>query len=268
MFYLIALEWKKWNKNIAFRVLMAFYLILLPAILLTGKRIEHLPPPIGTNEVFYIFPTVWTYLGYVGNWLSFFFLGFLSVLIITTEYSNRTLRQNIINGISRKAFFLSKLYFVLTISLFATIYFTFCVLVIGYFNTDVVFFNKVFQHASYIPRYFLMCSSYMIFGLFLGFLIKRTGIALFLYLSYIMFIEMILRWGVHANLIRHKSMHFYPMNATEDLIPIPFTDQAQHFLREYGFEMFLTSNEAIITTLAYTLLFIATTYLIIRRSDL
>ena len=46
MFYLITLEWKKWNKNIAFRVLMAFYIILLPAILLTAKRIEHFPPPI------------------------------------------------------------------------------------------------------------------------------------------------------------------------------------------------------------------------------
>ena len=40
-----------------------------------------------------------------------------------------------------------------------------------------------------------MCFGYMSLVLMLGFLVvKRTGIALFLYLAYIMFIELILRW--------------------------------------------------------------------------
>ena len=268
MRYLIGLEWKKWNKNLGFRLLLLSYIVFLPSLLLTGKRLDQLPTEIGTNEVFFIFPTVWQYLGYVGNWLTFFFFGFLAVLIVTTEYNNKTLRQNIINGISRERFFLGKVYFVLLISLGATLYYCLCALLIGYFNTDVIVMSKVFQNADYILRYFLMCASYMIFALFLGFLIKRTGIALFSYLAYVMFLELILRWGVHRNIVKHKSMHFYPMNATEDLVPLPFTEQTSRFLDEFGFELFLTPMEAIITTLVYIGLFLLITFRIVKKADL
>lgn len=266
--HLLQLEWQKWSKNLAFRILTLFYVIALPSLLLLGKRIDQLPPPIGTNEVFFMFPTVWEYLGYVGNWLSFFFLGFLSVLIITTEYSYKTLRQNIINGMTRAAFFKGKLYFVAVIALFATLYYSLCALMIGYFNTDIIITAKVFQNWSYIPRYFLMCMGYMVFGLFLGFLIKRTGIALFVYLAYIMFVELILRWGVHANISKHKSMHFYPMNAVEDLIPIPYTQQAQQFMGQFGFNFFLTPTEAVVTTLVYLSIFLWIAWWVVKRADL
>ena len=266
--HLLRLEWQKWNKNIVFRVLMIFYIVSLPSLLLLGKRIKELPPPIGTTEVLFMFPTVWEYLGYIGNWLTFFFMGFFAVLMITLEYSNRTLRQNIINGLTRVAFYKAKIYFVLAISLLATLYYAACALVIGYFNTDIVTTAKVFQNWAYIPRYFLMCSGYMIFGVFLGFLIKRTGITLFIYMSYIMFIELILRWGVHANISRHKSMHYYPMNGLEDLVPIPYTQQAEQFLSEFGFDLFLSPTEAVITSLFYLTIFLMVGYQFIRRADL
>lgn len=268
MLNLIALEWKKWSKHLGFRLLILFYVLLLPSILLLGKQIEELPPPLGTNEVFFIFPTVWEYQGYIGNWLCFFFLGFLSVLIITTEYSNRTLRQNIITGLSRKAFFLGKIYFILAICLGATLYYVLCVSLIGFFNTEVIYVSKVFQNIDYVWRYFLMCFGYMTIGFFLGLLIKRTGIALFLYLSYVMFLEAILRYGVHMKLFQHKSMHFYPMNAVEDLIPIPFTNQADFFLKQNGFELFLQPTEAILTTVVYIGLFLFLAYRFIMRADL
>ena len=102
---------------------MIFYIVSLPSLLLLGKRIKELPPPIGTTEVLFIFPTVWEYLGYVGNWLTFFFMGFFAVLMITLEYSNRTLRQNIINGFTRVEFYKAKIYFVLAISFLATLYY-------------------------------------------------------------------------------------------------------------------------------------------------
>ena len=107
----------------------------------------------------------------------------------------------------------------------------------------------------------------MIFGVFLGFLIKRTGITLFIYMSYIMFIELILRWGVHANISRHKSMHFYPMNAFEDLVPIPYTRQAEQFLSEFGFDLFLAPTEAVLTSLIYLAIFLLIDKLSIHKAS-
>lgn len=268
MIYLLQLEWIKLNKLLSVRIFISFYFVLLPSILLTGKRIEELPPPLMTNEVFFIFPTVWEYLGYVGNWLCFFFFGFLSVIVITTEYSYRTMRQNIITGLSREQYFLGKVYFIVAMSLLATAYYALCAFLIGYFSTSSIYWHKVWQNADYIPRYFLMCLGYMSLGLMLGFLVKRTGIALFLYLAYVMFIELILRWGIHLQLIKHRSMNFYPMNAVEDLIPLPFTQMADQFLSQYGFRLFLSPLEASITTIVYSSIFIGLAYLAVRRSDL
>jgi len=268
MWYLLELEWKKWNKQLVFRILLGGYLLLLPSLLLVGKKLPDLPPPIGTTDVLFIFPTVWEYLGYVGNWLSFFFLGFLAVVLITTEHSNKTFRQNIIDGLKRRDFVLAKICFVGLIALLATAYYVLCALIIGAFNTDIVIVQKVFQNWMYIPRYFLMVSGYMYFGLFIGFLLKRTGLSLFLYLSYIMMLEPLLRWGVHQNISRHRSMHFYPMNAVEDLLPVPYTDVADEFLQKFGFSLFLQPWEAIIAVLGYTALFLFLVFRIVRKSDL
>ncbi len=268
MLYLLRLEWKKLNKQIAFRLFVIFYVLMLPSILLTAKRLGDLPPPLMTNEVFFIFPTVWEYLGYIGNWLCFFFFGFMAIISVTTEYSYRTMRQNIITGMSRRQYFLGKLYWILAVSLFAALYYALCGFVIGFFSTETIYWHKVWQNADYIPRYFLMCFGYMSFGLFLGLLIRKTGLALFLYISYIMFLELVLRWGVHLQLFEHRSMHFYPMNATEDLVPIPMLDMADEFISKYGFSIYLQPGEAAVATLVYSSLLLYLAYRRVVYSDL
>ncbi|TXB66541.1 hypothetical protein [Phaeodactylibacter luteus] len=268
MLHLLQLEWKKFNSHTAFRLFILFYLLLLPSTLLVGLRFDELPPPLYSNDVFFMFPTVWEYLGYIGNWLCFFFFGFLSIIIVTNEYSYKTLRQNIITGMSRKSFFLGKLYFILAISLAATLYYALCGFLIGYLNTEAIYWHKVMQNADYIPRYFLMCMGYMSFGLFLGFMIRRTGLALFVYLTYVMFLELILRWGVHMQIIAHRSMHFYPMNAVEDLVSVPFLEMADEFISKYGFSIYLQPGEAAITVLVYSSLFLYLAYRRVAYSDL
>ena len=268
MFHLIQLEWKKFSKSLAFRLLITAYTILLPAILLAGKRLKDLPPPINSNEVFYIFPTVWQYLGYIGNWLTFFFLGFLSVLLVTMEYNYKTLRQNIITGLNRNQYYWSKIQFIFVISLFATLYYFLCGMTIGLINTEAIYFNKVFQYSDYFGRYMLMCFGYMSIGMLIGVLIKRTGIALFVYLSYFLFLEPVLRYGVHFYLTRHKSMLYYPANAVGDLIPPPFSELAREFTEEFGFEFFLSPTLAVTISSMYLLLILGIAYRKIIRSDL
>ena len=270
MWHLLLLEWKKAKKSIIFQVLIGLYMIALPSILLIFKSFdwdEDLEP---YRELLYMFPSVWQYLGYTGNWLCFFFFGFLAVYTVTSEFANRTLRQNIITGLSRRQFFLAKLSFILAICGFATLYYLLCGLAIGLTNTETIYMSKMLQEAHLIPRYFLMCFGYMIFGLTVGLLVRRTGIALFLYLSYVMFIENIIRYGIHFQYTKNKSLHFYPMNAIEDLVPFnfPFNELAQDFLRKNEFSFFLTPAEAVITTLIYSSLFLWICYRILQKRDL
>ncbi len=270
MGHLLHLEWKKAKKSIIFRVLIILYLIALPSLLLIGKVLDWTKDGMVYKEMLYMFPSVWQYLGYVGNWLCFFFFGFLAVYTITSEFANRTLRQNIITGLSRRDFFVAKFSFLTAVSLFATLYFALCGLLIGLTNTETIYMSKVLQEAGTIPRYFLMCMGYMIFGMMTGLLIRRTGIALFLYLSYVMFIESILRYALHYRYIKNKSIHFYPMNAVEDLVPVnfPFNEAAEQFLKSNNFSLFLSPAEAIITTLIYSSIFSGICCWILKNRDL
>ncbi len=143
-----------------------------------------------------------------------------------------------------------------------------CALVIGFFNTDYIVTGKVLQNIDYLWRYFFMVSGYMIIGLFFGFLIKRTGLAIIAYLGYTMFIEVVWRWALHFNVIGGKSMHFYPVKALSDVTAFPVFEEAKRFVEQNNFELFLTPTESIITIIIYSTLLIWFSLRILRKADL
>ena len=103
MLHLLKLEWLKQKDYLLFKLLVGAYMVFLPASLFIGKKMDFSSEvPINPVRDFFQFPTIWEWLGYFGNWMVFFVLGFLSVLMVTNEYNNRTLRQNIITGLDRK----------------------------------------------------------------------------------------------------------------------------------------------------------------------
>ena len=270
--YLLKLEWLKQKKFVIFKVMTILFLIGLPSMLLILKTInvpdDALPPMVPTVDSLFQFPGVWVYLGYLGNWLTFFFMGFMGVLMVTNEYSNKTMRQNIITGLTRKEYYLSKLYFILSICLVATLYYTFWCLVFGFTHTDTIYLNTVMKNADYFYRFFLMSLGYLSIGFLIGMLVKRTGIALFLYLAYAMIVENILRYGVHLKIANHKSMQYYPINAFEDLAPIPFSDMAEGFAEANEFSFFLSAPEAITCAMVYIGLFLFLGYRKLQKGDL
>ncbi len=271
MLHLLKLEWLKQKDYVLFRILAIAYIILLPASLFVGKTIQVNGDAVGFNPAvqLFSFPTIWEWLGYIGNWMVFFVLGFMAVLMVTNEYANKTLRQNIIVGLNREDYFKSKLLFMVTIATIATIYYVVCALVIGFFHVnDTLYFSTVFKNADMIPRYWLMSMGYMSFGLLIGLLVKRTGIALFLYLAYIMMLEPIIRWVMMFFVIKNVSMSFMPLNAIEDLAPLPVASTFFGAIAQQGFRVILTPWEAGIATAIYTSLFLFFSYKRLKNSDL
>ncbi|MFK8009215.1 MAG: hypothetical protein AB8H03_22835, partial [Saprospiraceae bacterium] len=118
-----------------------------------------------------------------------------------------------------------------------------------------------------IPRYFLMRFGYMSLGLFFGMLVRRTGFDVFIFLAYGGFLVQVLR-GIHMYYLESRTVLFYPVNAIEDLTPIPFPDIANDMIREMDFNPFLTSGEAMITVTIYTALFLFGAYRLMVNRDL
>lgn len=268
MIHLLKLEFLKVKNYRPFQVMAILYILLLPLALLVTKGLPEEAIMALSAEGFYNFPNVWKYLGYIGNWIGFFFLGFMGVLTMTMEFGNKTLRQNIITGLSRKEYFSAKVIFITTISLIVSVYYFLAGTVIGLIHSDPFYMDVYTQNLlGYFGKYFLMSFGYMSFGLFLGTLIRRTGFAIFLFLAYGVFLEQILR-GIHMYYLKSRTVLFYPINAIEDLTPIPFADIANDMIREVDFNPFMSSMEAIITVSIYTALFLFGTYRLMLKRDL
>lgn len=268
---LLKLEYTKFKKNSVIGLLTLLYVISMPTVIFIGKEFDDidLPDPLPGKIVFYEFPTVWDYLGYVGNWLSFFFLGLIAVFIVVNEVNYKTFRQNIITGLTRKEYFLAKVYSILAISVLAALYYATVAMGIGLTHTPNLEMSEILDSSWAIPRFFLMTFGYMSFGLFIGFLIRRSGVSVLFYLTYILMFEAMIKWGIHFRLIaKNATINYYPSNCIEDLMPMPlfrFADLIPK--KDIDFNFLLNYTEATIGTLVWIVIFLGLSYRSLMKRD-
>jgi ABC-2 type transport system permease protein len=264
--YLLELEWLKMRHYLPFRVLTGLYVVLLPLSLMAFKSMPF-PKEFSLNSYF-MFPDVWQTVAYAGNWVAYFSLGFISILNITNEYSLKTLRQNIINGISRKDFYLSKIFFIGAVCLAATAYYVCLVFFFGIINTETLYMSRIFENSDFIFRYFLMCFSFSSLGFLFGMFFRKSGISLFLYFAYTLFIERIIRYLVLEKILGSQLIGYMPANAANDLTPFPIPKGVKSMVGDASMKIFLNSTEALITTIVFTILFLYLAYSALKNRDL
>lgn len=275
MYNLLSLEYKKFRKNSVVSVLTLFYFLFLPAGLLILKQIDYEGLPaqaklfLPSPDSFFQFPNIWEYLGYVGNWMVFFFLGVVVITMISAEVQYKTQRQTIINGMERNTYFKSKMLVVLAISLVATLYYCLIAMGVGMFTTEDWDIAYMFDNKWAILRYFLMCVGYLSFAAFIAFLLKKPGLASFLYLSYAIMIEPLLKVLLKTkDIIPGEYGNYLPLNAIEDLMPFPLYRYEEYLPKNLNFEFLLTNSAAIITSVIFILLFNGITFRIFKKRDL
>ncbi|MEL6390726.1 MAG: ABC transporter permease subunit [Bacteroidota bacterium] len=264
------LEYAKWKQNSVINILMIMYIAIPPAVLLLAKEIRDLPNDFSAKS-FFIFPTVWDWLGYVGSWCSFFFLGLVAIFMIVNEVSYKTFRQSIINGMTRRQYLLAKLVGITGISIFATLYYAFVAIVSGLIHTKSPSLSYVFDNSYAIFRYFLMTFAYMSIGLFVGLLIRRSGVAVLLYIIYLLGIEQGIKWGLHFRYFNNWTINFYPGNVIEDLCPLPLYRLPDAFVgmrKEVNFDILLPYWQAILASVIWLTIIWLLSYRMMMRKDL
>lgn len=262
------IEWQKNRKNKIVWIMMALMFVALPGMVFIGNELKDLPGPLPGKEMVVSFPHVWDFLAYNGSWQSFFFLGFLTIYLITSEYNYGTVKQNIIQGHSRQAFFTGKLLFVFSMIAITFIYFLILGLTSGYLQTESLSEVATWGEQGIIGRYLLMTVAYCSFAFLIAFAMRRTGPALLLYFSYILFLEPVWRWLVHQRTFDGISQFFYPMNAVEDLCPLPLYNMVPDFMdiEQTGIYI-LSPSEATISVAVYSSIFLVLAYRIFMRRD-
>ena len=123
MLRLLNIEIHKLKYNRASRVLIIIYFALLTSIaLIAAIKFDIGPVKFHLAEQgIFNFPYIWHFNTYMAAILKFFLL-LVIVSMMANEYSNKTLKQNLIDGLSKKEFILSKFYTVVLLAFVSTLF--------------------------------------------------------------------------------------------------------------------------------------------------
>lgn len=270
----------EWLKIIHYRTAWVFLLLYFLLLILMGIFIPQIKPTINDTEIdfarfgAYNFPVVWhniTYFAAIGK----IFLAVIIVTNVTNEYSNGTLKQNLIDGLSKKEFLISKLIGVSIITLLSTSIVLAIALNLG-LRHGTTASASVFEGAEYIAAYALKLLFFFTFSLFLSFLFRKTAFALLMLFvwwvmeSILTMTELYVRklMGEDLENVTFLFNSFLPLNASSALIPLPRVN-FENLMKDLP--IFVSQPiawEPALTTVAYTALFAWLSYVLLRKRNL
>jgi ABC-type transport system involved in multi-copper enzyme maturation permease subunit len=176
---LLSIELQKIWQNKASRILTIVYFLSLS--LLASVALIEFDFGVFKFEAaksgFFNFPYIWHFTTFIASWLKIF-LAVIIVSMIANEYSYGTLKQNLIDGMSKKEFLLSKVYTILLFSFVSTILVFVISLILGLKYSSFTEIGIIFSDLEYLFAYFLKHVAFFSFCLFLALLIKRSAFTL------------------------------------------------------------------------------------------
>jgi len=281
MLRLLTIEFHKLKHNRASKVLSIIYFGLLTCIaFIAAIKFDIGPIKFHLAEIgIFNFPYIWHFNTYVAAILKFFLL-LVIVSMMANEYSYKTLKQNLIDGLSKKEFILSKFYTVIIFALVSTLFVFVVSLILGFAYSDYDEFAIIITDLQYLFAFFLKLVGFFSMGLFFGILVKRSAFAVGGMVVWF-FIESIFKgylfWSFNAleNTTEKVDgiIQFLPFEAMGNLIKEPFSrlgavksvanQIGETFTKSYDVEF---SNIAIVS--AWTFIFIYLSFTLLKKRDL
>ena len=277
MIRLLQIEFIKLWNNRASKVLIISYFALLTSIALVAA-IKFDIGPIKfhlADQGIFNFPYIWHF----NTFITAFFKLFLAIVIVSmmsNGYSNKTIKQNLIDGLSKKEFILSKFLTVITFSLVSTIFVFIVSLILGLFYSDFNELSIIFTDLEFLLAFFVKLTGFFSFCLFLGVLVKRSAFALGFLILWQVFegiFRGILRWKFFDGETTDSIMNLFPLQSMFNLIKEPFSrlGAVQSVANQMGEKLALNYHVhwyEVIIVLFWTAIFIYGSYKILKRRDL
>lgn len=277
MIRLLQIEFIKLWNNRASKVLIISYFALLTSIALVAA-IKFDIGPIKfhlADQGIFNFPYIWHF----NTFITAFFKLFLAIVIVSmmsNEYSNKTIKQNLIDGLSKREFILSKFLTVITFSLVSTIFVFIVSLILGLFYSDFNELSIIFTDLEFLLAFFVKLTGFFSFCLFLGVLVKRSAFALGFLILWQVFegiFRGILHWKFFDGETTDSIMNLFPLQSMFNLIKEPFSrlGAVQSVANQMGEKLALNYHVhwyEVIIVLFWTAIFIYGSYKILKRRDL
>jgi ABC-2 type transport system permease protein len=193
-------------------VVVALFILLIP--LAYGILPTIIPSQLRVDAyAIYDFAQIWNFLPYVSAYFTTL-LGVLLIISISNDFTYGTLRQNLIDGFSRKDWLTSKYLLSLLLAVIGTI----TVLVTGVVYASIHGNEGSFlgNNAVHLFIYLLQTIGILSFSVLVAVGFQRSGISIVLYFLYTVLLEP----AVGYLLPKGWSLYL-PMNTLNNLLPFP-----------------------------------------------
>lgn len=267
MLHLLQIDLKKMTSYRTFWVVCGLYFITLgfgaasgmEFLKWLGRTFEDFGQNININRIpLYHFPDVWMNLIWCAGLLKIV-LAVMVVISITNEFTYRTLRQNIIDGLSRAEFLWSKILTNILLSLMSVVLIFVIGLVTGLIYSPSVDLDKLLTDVEFFPAYFLELFFFLSYALMLGVLVQRSGLTIILLLLSHM-IEAIITSNIDEYV--PDLIPFFPMRSIWNLISWPFPRYAFQQIQDY------VTLKAALIVVGWTLICNFISYYKLKKADI
>jgi len=237
-------------------IILLLFVVLLALFISAGGKVTLNGQEVGAT--LYTFPGLWQKLTYVASYFNLL-LGVLLVILITDEFQFRTFRQQVIDGASVVELLQNKLLVSAALASFGML----TVLGLGFYFGLTRAADSASQATSGITAvvlYGVQVLGLLSMAALVAVLVRRSGPGILLFLLYAWVAEPLLRFSLPDTLDR-----FLPAKIFNSLTPLPGQEVLDTVT---GPSAALLPTEALPLALAYTVLFWALSYLVLRSRDL
>ncbi len=258
MLKLLEIELRKLLPYRSFWAAVLAYALLMPGLFISLYRLGVNVRGLQLDFNFYNFPEVWHNTTFIASWFNIL-LYFFVLLVVTNEYQFRTVRQNVIDGLSRWQYLGGKVMLMLLFAIGSTALVSVLGWLCGMFLSETQNTAQMFVKTEYIGLYFVQLLGYLSFALLVGTLVRKQGMSIVIFLGYSLVFETILRyrilpseWGLGP---------YLPLQALGAVIPNPL-------LASFGGPPANYDLKIVGVSAAYSVLFILITGFVLNRRDL
>ncbi|WP_138433782.1 ABC transporter permease [Winogradskyella algicola] len=271
---------KLWNNKSSRVLIILSFVLPFTIAFITSIKIDLGFIRLDPSEYgIFNFPFIWHWNTYFASIFKMFF-ALVAISMISNEYNYRTLKQNLIDGLSKKEMILSKFYVILAYALVSTVGVFIMSIIIGSIYSTYTEASIVFTDLEYLLAYFLKLVGFFSFCLFITLLVKRSvfSIGIIIILSAIEWISYAyMRWEVYENQAQEIGYNFaegisqfFPLMSLYNLIEQPMVRYATRINPEdIGLiHDYTVQWQEILIVIVWTALFIFLSYRLLKKRDL
>ncbi len=198
----------------SFKVLMTLHFVLFLLVIIIASKIDIAVPGFSMRNLFR-FPDVWATFAWIASWFNIL-LAIMVIVLVGNEFSFRTFRQQVINGLSVDDLVIGKGIVIFLIALYSLLLVFLLGSVFGIMFSHNFEFADLFSKSYLLAVYFIQAVGYMIIGMLFAVIFRNNSLSIIMFLLYFIFIEPIIR-----RFFSPEVRQFFPVKIISHLTPPP-----------------------------------------------